>query len=329
MKSPLEIVPEQARKQIRRRAQPAWCSPMLATLVREQFSDPDWIFEPKLDGIRCLAFRKGRQVNLFSRNHISFNDRYPEFVAPLMKQSAHDFIVDGEIVALQKGVSRFSLLQKRMQIHVPILYYLFDILYLDGHDLTRLELRYRKEVLERSFSFRDPLRFSKHRVARGEAFYREACSKGWEGVIAKRAGSPYVHQRSNDWLKFKCENQQEFVIVGYTEPEGSRVGVGALLVGVYEKQKLLYAGKVGTGFDTQTLRDLEKKLSAIERAGPACSPDSLPKTRVHWVQPKFVAQVAFTEWTGSGKLRHPRYLGLRTDKKASEVVREKPQEVQR
>lgn len=317
-----EFLPPDARKKIRRRVQPDWCNPMLATLVRKQFSNPDWLFEPKLDGIRCLSFRKGRQVNLFSRNHLRLNDGFPTLVAPLLNQPVSNFIVDGEIVVLEHGVSRFSLLQKRGQIHVPIFYYLFDVLYLDGYDVTHLELRYRKELLRRAFFFRDPLRVSEHRECDGEAFYREACRKGWEGVIAKRAASVYVHQRSMDWLKFKCENEQELVIVGYTEPSGQRVGIGALLVGYYERQKLLYAGKVGTGFDTQTLRDLEKKLSRIQRSTSPVAADSLPKTGVHWVEPRYVAQIAFTEWTGSGKLRHPRYVGLRTDKKSSEVVRE-------
>jgi DNA ligase D-like protein (predicted ligase) len=295
---------------------------MLATLTREPFSDEEWIFEPKLDGIRCLAFRKGRNINLYSRNRILLNTRYPELVRPLLKQRATEFIVDGEIVAIKKGISRFELLQKRMQAHVPVFYYLFDILYLEGHDLARLELRYRKELLRSAFSFQDPLRFSEHREKDGEAFFKQACIKGWEGIIGKRADAPYVHRRSPDWLKFKCENQQEFVIIGYTDPMGQRTGIGALLVGVYQKGKLLCAGKVGTGFDTRTLKDLEKKLSAIERSSPSCIGDSLPRTRVHWVAPKFVAQVGFTEWTSGGKLRHPRFLGLRMDKKPSEVVRE-------
>jgi len=295
---------------------------MLATLVREQFSSPDWIFEPKLDGIRCLSFRKGRNVELFSRNHLSLNAGYPELDVPLLNQPVSSFIVDGEIVAMQRGISSFSLLQKRKQQTVPVMYYLFDVLYLDGYDVTQLELRYRKEVLRHAFTYRDPLRFSEHRAAEGEAFYREACRKGWEGIIAKRAASFYVQKRSADWLKFKCENQQELVIVGYTDPVGQRVGIGALLVGFYKRGRLVYAGKVGTGFDRQTLKDLKKRLSAIERPTSPCSLDSRPKKGVHWVQPKLVAQIAFTEWTGADKLRHPRYLGLRMDKKASEVVKE-------
>jgi ATP-dependent DNA ligase len=162
-----------------------------------------------------------------------------------------------------------------------------------------------------------------YREEAGEAYFREACRKGWEGIIAKRANSPYVHKRSMDWLKIKCENEQEFVIVGYTDPEGSRVGLGALLVGVYQDSELLYAGKVGTGFDTLTLKDLRKKLSAIERPTSALA-DSIRRKGIHWVEPKYVAQIGFTEWTSAGKLRHPRYLGLRSDKKPAEVVRETP-----
>jgi bifunctional non-homologous end joining protein LigD len=322
MKDLFTFLPPEVRKQIRRRPQPEWCEPMLATLVREQFSDPNWIFEAKLDGIRCLAFRKGRTLELFSRNRLSLNDNYSELIGPLLNQRVTSFIVDGEIVALERGISRFSLLQKRKQQHVPVMYYLFDVLYLDGYDVTPLELRYRKELLRRAFTYRDPLRFSEHRTGEGEAFYREACSKGWEGIIAKRAGSAYIHKRSADWLKFKCENQQELVIVGYTDPVGQRVGIGALLVGFYSKGKLVYAGKVGTGFDTRTLKDLKKQLSAMEQPTPPFSSYSLPKKGVHWVRPKLVAQIAFTEWTGADKLRHPRYLGLRIDKNAAEVVKE-------
>jgi bifunctional non-homologous end joining protein LigD len=322
MKDLFAFLPAEARDKVRRRPQPEWCDPMLATLVREQFSDPNWIFEAKLDGIRCLAFRKGRRLELFSRNRLSLNDSYSELVEPLLNQPASSFIVDGEIVALERGISRFSLLQKRKQQQVPVMYYLFDVLCLDGYDVTQLELRYRKELLRRSFTYRDPLRFSEHRSSEGEAFYREACTKGWEGIVAKRADSVYIHKRSADWLKFKCENQQELVIGGYTDPVGQRVGIGALLVGFYRNGKLVYAGKVGTGFDTRTLKDLKKQLSAMELPTPPFSSDSLPKKGVHWVRPKLVAQIAFTEWTGADKLRHPRYLGLRIDKKAPEVVRE-------
>ena len=302
---------------------------MLATLVREPFSDPNWIFEPKLDGIRCLTFRKGRGLTLFSRNQLRLNESYPELLPALEKQSCSSFVVDGEIVAFDRGVSRFSVLQKRRQIHVPVFYHLFDLLYLDGYDLTGLELRYRRKLLHDSFQFQDPLRYSQHRETEGQEFYKEACTRGWEGVIGKRGNSIYVAGRSMDWLKFKCENEQEFVIVGYSEPTGQRVGLGALLVGFHEDSELVYAGKVGTGFDTATLKELENKLKALERATPAVVSESLPRKGIHWVQPKLVAQIAFTEWTDAGKLRHPRYLGLRRDKKPTEVIREKPKDLRR
>jgi len=319
----LQTLPEDARKKARPGAQPSWCNPMLATLSHQPFSEPDWLFEPKLDGIRCLAFRKGRHIELFSRNQLSLNGGFPTLIPALQAQAAPDFIVDGEIVAMEGGVSRFELLQQRARRNVRVFYYLFDVLYIDGYDVTQLALIHRKQLLHDAFSFKDPLRYSRHREADGEAYFSEACRNGWEGLIAKRAASIYVHQRSKDWLKLKCENTQEFVIVGYTEPMGQRIGIGAILVGIYDKKNLVYAGKVGTGFDTEELRKLEKKLSAIERITPACTGTGLPRIRVHWVQPKLVAQIAFTEWTSAGKLRHPRYLGLRIDKNPADVIRER------
>jgi DNA ligase D-like protein (predicted ligase) len=325
MKDIFEALPPAVRKQIRRRRQPDWVDPMLATLVREPFSDENWIFEPKVDGIRCLTFRKGTRLTLLSRNRLPLD--YPELAGPLLQQPLSSFVVDGEIAALDHGVSRFSLLQKRRQIQVPIFYFLFDLLYLEGCDLTHLELRYRKQLLREAFHFDDPLRLNPFFADDGEKYFQEACRKGWEGVIAKRSAAVYIHGRSPDWLKIKCEGAQEFVIVGYTEPAGKRIGIGALLIGFYERGKLLYAGKVGTGFTVGTLIELQQKLSTFERTEPAVRPDALPKTGVHWVEPRLVAQIAFSEWTTAGKLRHPRFLGLRADKKASEVVREKPREV--
>lgn len=313
----------------RRRAQPAWIKPMLATLTRDVFSDPNWIYELKFDGVRCLAFRKGKGLNLYSRNKLLLNEKYLELVDPLLKQKSQRFIVDGEVVAFEGDVPRFSALQRRMQKYVPVFYYIFDIIYLDGHDLTDLPLLERKKYLRDALQFRDPVRFTDYREGEGKTFYREACKKGWEGIIGKRADGTYVQKRSTDWLKFKCENQQEFVIVGYTDPSGQREGIGALLVGLFDKGVLRYAGKVGTGFDTETLRMLKAKLSKIERSTPPCVSESLPKKGVHWVKPKYVAQVAFTEWTSSGKLRHPRFLGLRLDKKPSEVVLERAVKVKK
>lgn len=305
---------------------------MLATLTRDYFSDPDWVFERKLDGERCLAFREGKELRLLSRNRKELNDTYPEMVEALRKQKAGDFIVDGEIVTFEGAVTSFSRLQQRMQLRdpeealqsgVPVFYYIFDLLYLDGHDTTQVPLRHRKALLKRALRFKDPLRYTAHRNAEGEAYHREACRKGWEGVIAKRADSPYSHSRSCHWLKFKCVNEQEFVVGGYTDPKGSRIGFGALLIGCYEGEDLVYAGQVGTGYDDDTLRRLKKRLSSIERQSSPFAGHGVPTRGVHWVEPKLVAQVGFTEWTEDGKLRHPRFLGLRRDKKPQEVVRER------
>ena len=210
--------------------------------------------------------------------------------------------------------------RSRVAVHL----YLFDVLHVDGHDLTGLGLRQRKAVLRRLLAFRDPLRFTPHRNADGEAYWRQACRKGWEGVIAKRADAPYAPGRSGDWLKFKCVNQQELVIGGYTDPKGSRHGLGALLLGYWQGDDLVYAGKVGTGFDQELLERLRRRLASLEQDQPPFSVGRLPRAGVHWVRPELVAQVGFSEWTGDGQLRHPRFLGLRDDKRPCEVVRERP-----
>jgi bifunctional non-homologous end joining protein LigD len=328
----LKSLPESARKKLKKKKQPSWIAPMLATLTDERFSDPDWIFERKLDGERVLVFRQGKRVSLVSRNKKLLNNTYPELVEAYQKQSNGYFIVDGEVVAFQGRITSFSRLQGRMKItdseearksRIVIYHYLFDLLFLDGYDTTRLRLRDRKKLLRKAIKFTGPLRFSAHRSEKGEKFYKEACKAGLEGLIAKNAEGEYVHSRSRDWLKFKCVKEQEVVIGGYTDPKGSRVGFGALLVGYYKGKRLKYAGMVGTGYDDELLRDLGKKLRKIEKDDPPFSKDSLPKKNVHWVKPKLVGQVGFTEWTGAGKLRHPRFKGLRRDKKPKDVVREK------
>lgn len=210
---------------------------------------------------------------------------------------------------------------------VSVSYYLFDLLHLDGRDLTDVPLRDRKRVLKAAFEFGDPIRFLTHRNEDGEAYLEEACSDGREGIIAKRASSGYVHDRSKDWLKFKCVNRQELVVGGWTEPEGERIGLGALLLGYHESGDLTCAGKVGTGFDEETLRELSDALEERERETSPFADDAGPSgSGVHWARPELVAEVAFTEWTDGGKLRHPRFEGLRGDKDAEDVVRERPEE---
>jgi bifunctional non-homologous end joining protein LigD len=248
-------------------------------------------------------------------------------------QDCDDFVVDGEVVAFEGVQTSFARLQHRMQLRDPerarrsgvrVFYYLFDLLHLDGRDVTGLPLRERKALLRRALGFADPLRYLAHRNAAGERFYRDACRRGWEGLIAKRADSPYRHERSRDWLKFKCVNEQEFVIGGYTDPGGKRVGFGALLVGHYDARgRLRYAGKVGTGYSDAVLRDLGGRLARLEQEEPPFAGDQLPRA-VHWVRPELVAQIGFTEVTGDGKLRHPRFLGLRRDKPPREIALERP-----
>lgn len=316
---------------------PTWVDPQLATLTHDRFSSPDWIFERKLDGERCLAFCGPAGVRLLSRNKRDITSTFPEVARALDAQRRGEggLVADGEIVAFDGAQTRFGRLQRRLGLAhpgqellraVPVYYYVFDVLYAGGEDTRRLPLTERKELLERLMTFRDPLRFTEHRERDGEAFWEQACRDGWEGLIAKRAAAPYQSGRSGDWLKFKCENAQEFVIGGYTDPQRSRVGFGALLLGYYDRGgELVYAGKVGTGFDRDTLRSLHARLSALERdhtpfgAGPRAD-----RRGVHWVKPQLVGQVAFTEWTGDGQLRHPRFQGLRDDKSPREVVREVP-----
>jgi bifunctional non-homologous end joining protein LigD len=261
------------------------------------------------------------------------DDTYPEVADALGCETEADVVVDGEIVAFEDGRTSFARLQRRMQARDPeaarrsgiaVFYYVFDLLHLAGHDVTDLPLRFRKALLRRAVTYRGPLRYSPHRNTNGEAFYEQACRRGWEGVIAKRVDSPYVGRRSPDWLKFKCTNQQEVVIGGFTEPAGSRIGFGALLIGFHVGEELVYAGKVGTGYDNETLSSLRRRLDALRQDDPPFVGVRPRQRGVHWVRPELVAEVAFTEWTEDAKLRHPRFLGLRRDKSPGEVIRELP-----
>ena len=299
--------------------------PMKAVLSDEPFSDPGWIFERKLDGIRCIAIRDGGGVQLMSRTARRMNDQFPELVQALERQTSHDFIADGEIVAFQNGITSFARLQQRARRRVPVHLYIFDLPRYDGEDLRAVPLRERKARLRKAFDFAGPVHFNPHRNGEhGEELYREACRKGLEGVIAKRADSPYRSTRSRDWLKLKCHHEQELVVGGFTAPKGSRTEFGALLVGYYEDGVLRYAGKVGTGFDRPTLRELGARLRELEQDGSPFEPFKPIPPGTRWVRPELVVQVGFAEWTRDGRLRHPRYIGLREDKPASEVVREVP-----
>jgi bifunctional non-homologous end joining protein LigD len=296
---------------------------MKAVLTDERFSDPDWIFERKLDGIRCVAIKGDVRVRLLSRNHLSLNGRFPEIVDALESDPATQFVVDGEVVAFAGPQTSFARLQQRGERPVSVFFYVFDLLHLDGEDATGLPLRERKALLRRTLSFHGPVRLTPHRNRDGEALFREACRKGWEGLIAKRADSRYVHGRSRDWLKLKCSAEQELVIGGFTPPKGSRTDLGALLLGHYERGRLRYAGKVGTGFTRATLSDLAGRLAPLERDDSPFA-DEVRERGATWVEPRLVAQIGFSEWTRDGRLRHPRFLGLRDDKAAADVVRERP-----
>jgi bifunctional non-homologous end joining protein LigD len=296
-------------------------TPMKAVLTDDRFSDPQWIYERKLDGIRCIAIKAEQRVRLLSRNDLSLNARFPEVVQALEADSATDFVLDGEVVAFAGSQTSFARLQQRGERPVAVFYYVFDVLYLAGHDVTALPLRARKALLRRALGFHGPVRLAPHRNRDGEALFREACRKGWEGLIAKRADGPYVRGRSRDWLKFKCAAEQELVIGGYTAPRGSRTDLGALLLGYYQDARLRYAGKVGTGFNRAELARLAGLLAPLRRDETPFA-DEVRERNVTWVEPSLVAEIGFSEWTRDGRLRHPRYLGLRDDKAASEVVRE-------
>jgi len=313
---------------------PTWLTPMLATLTDDRFSDPQWLYERKLDGERCLAYCHGDRVRLLTRNQKSAATAYPEIVDALHAQGLTDAVLDGEVVAFTDGQTDFAKLQGRMQVSNPqvarrsrvaVFYYVFDLLHYDGHDIRRLPLRERKSLLRKVIRFDDPLRLSRHRTDDGIAFYEEGCRKGWEGVIAKRADAPYHAGRSRDWLKFKCSHSQEMVIGGFTDPQGSRPALGALLVGYFDGDDLVYAGKVGTGFSHSVLGRLRRQLDevATDHSPFGRNEDKLPRTPVHWVRPQLVADIGYAEWTTAGLLRHPRFHGLRRDKEASSVVRER------
>jgi bifunctional non-homologous end joining protein LigD len=316
-------------------AMPSWVEPQLATLTHERFSDPEWVFERKLDGERCLAFCGPDGVTLRSRSKHEITTTFPEIAGALAAQRHGNLVADGEIVAFDGPQTRFERLQQRLGVahpsqrlldDFPVYYYAFDVLYADGKDTRELPLTERKRLLAGLVDFRDPLRFTEDREGDGEAFWRQACVDGWEGLVAKRADAPYLAGRNRNWLKFKCENAQEFVIGGYTDPQRSRVGFGALLLGYYDPDgALVYAGKVGTGFDNRTLTSLHRVLARMERGSAPFTKGRLPSPRgVHWVTPRLVGQVTFSEWTDDGELRHPRFQGLRDDKDPREVVRELP-----
>ncbi len=321
---------DEDKEKLKKSTPPDRTSPMLATLTKEHFSREGWIFERKFDGQRCLVFQTGKTVKLMSRNKKEISRQYPEIVEAFENQK-YRFIADGEIVAFEGKVSSFRKLQPRMHSKNPdtsvkVFFYVFDLLFLEGYDLSKLELRSRKSLLKEALNYdSDILRFTPHRNTKGEEFLKEACKNGWEGLIAKDAGSTYIHSRSKSWLKFKCEKRQELVICGYTAPGGSRKHFGALIVGFYNDGKLINAGKVGTGYSDKTLELVYDKMKPLEQKNQPFDQKKTSYKNVTWLKPKLVGEFRFSEWTADNKLRHPSFMGLREDKKAKDVTKEEPE----
>jgi bifunctional non-homologous end joining protein LigD len=323
-------------------AKPRFVEPMKAKLVEEPPTTGDWIYELKFDGIRLIALKDGEKVSLLSRNRNDLSARFPEIVDAIKNLPADECVVDGEVVALdEEGRSSFQLLQAREMEgrRSPTYFYAFDLLQLDGKSLVSLPLEARKDVLEKLCSGTgDPIRYSGAIGGDANQLLKEVHRRGLEGIIGKLPNSVYEPlRRSGAWIKLKCVDEQEFVIGGYTPPQGARKHFGAILVGYYKDRDLVFAGKAGTGFTTKSLAALHKKFRAEERAD--CPFVDLPSKqngqwvlgitpsmmkKIHWINPKFVAEIKFAEWTRDRKLRAPVFIGLREDKKLREVVREAP-----
>ncbi|HZZ59741.1 MAG TPA: non-homologous end-joining DNA ligase [Roseiarcus sp.] len=298
--------------------------PMLATLTDAPFDDPAWVFETKWDGFRMVASIESGKVALYSRNGIVVNERYAAAAAALAKLK-RDAVLDGELAAFDAhGVSRFQLLQNAMRGEARLVYCLFDVMALDGEDLRGLPLIERKERLERLLPDDPLLEFSEHHPERGVAFFKEAERQGLEGIMAKRAASPYRSgERSGDWLKIKTARRQEAVIVGFTAPRRSRSYFGALVLAVRDGEGWRYIGHVGTGFSHAALKELYDRLSPLRADASPFKAKVKDEAVTTWVKPRLVAEIKFTEWTDGGEMRHPAYLGLREDKRAEDVVRER------
>ena len=320
-----------SRAKSRSQRLPEMLEPELATLVSDVPAGPGWIYEIKYDGYRILARVDGDDVRLLTRKAQDWTERFAAIAREIADKELGPAWLDGEVCALDaQGRSSFSALQQVLsgQSTSPLLYMLFDAPYLHGGDQRALPLAERRSALEKALGkpdARSAVRFSQGLTGSGEKLRREACKRGLEGIIGKRADSPYRHERTRDWIKLKCRQRQEFVIGGYSPPQGARQGLGALLLGVYDDGRLRYVGRVGTGFTAASLTALERKLSRSTVAAPPFHPP--PKGRlardVHWVEPKLVAEIAFAEWTHDGHVRQASFEGLREDKSPETVRRER------
>lgn len=299
--------------------------PMLATLVDAPFVGPDWIFETKWDGYRIIARIDDGRVTLLSRRGTDVTRDYPRIAAALAKlRRAHQAVIDGELVALDRsGRSRFQLLQNAGNTRTRLVYYVFDLLFLNGSDLRRFPLVERKRQLRSLLVPGRVVRYSRHVQRSGKAAFRNARRRGYEGIMAKLAQGPYLSgRRSREWLKIKTGLRQEVVIVGYTRPQRSRQYFGALVLAVRKGDKWKFVGRAGTGFDRDNLKFIHAKLAPLRTARKPIDASVPGERATIWVRPHLVCEVKFTEWTDDGQMRHPAFLGLRTDKPARSVVRE-------
>ncbi|HVF96375.1 MAG TPA: non-homologous end-joining DNA ligase, partial [Flavisolibacter sp.] len=299
--------------------------PMLATLINEPFDDKGWLYEIKWDGYRAVAHCDGKEVKLVSRNLKAFTDRYTP-IATALKNLKLNAVLDGEIVAIdENGTANFQLLQNWQNTPVRLQYLVFDVLWANGKDFTSMPLVERKALLQSLLPIEhDVIKYSSHVAEKGKAFFREAMKKGLEGIMAKKADSLYhIGDRTEDWVKIKVAQRQEVIIVGFTQPRRTRQFFGSLLLGVYDGKELLYVGHTGSGFTTNTLEEIYNKLQPLVTDGSPFA--KTPKTNMPavWVKPKLVCEIKFTEWTAERMARHPIFMGLRTDKKAADVVLEK------
>ena len=303
---------------------PKRLQPMLAVLTDAPFNDADWVFESKWDGFRMIACVESGRVALYSRNGKIISESYRE-VARALEKINGDAVLDGELVALDaEGISRFQLLQNALRAQAQLRYFLFDVMFLNGDDLRGLPLLQRKEKLRKILPKHPLIAFSEHRAEHGNRYFKEAQKQGLEGLMAKRASSPYLSgQRSSDWLKIKVSRRQEVVIAGFTAPRRTRPYFGSLVLAVREGSAWRYIGHVGTGFTHATLRQLHERLLPLRTDHSPFLKRVTNEATTTWVKPKLVAEVKFTEWTADGEMRHPAFLGLRADKRAEDVTQEK------
>jgi bifunctional non-homologous end joining protein LigD len=304
--------------------------PQLATLVKVPPAGDEWVHEIKFDGYRIGCHRRGDRVTLTSRNGKDWTDAFPEIIEAVRALDVHEVMLDGEVAAvLPDGRTSFQAMQQRGGARATLVFFVFDLLRINDDNLAREPLHARKARLKTLVGTgkKGRIRYSEHVDGSGTEILAHACKLGLEGIISKRRDLPYMPGRSDAWRKIKCSRRQEFVIGGFTDPQGAREGLGALLLGYYTPDKrLAFAGRVGTGFSHKVAIELRARLDRLAQSGPAFSPaprGPLGRT-AHWVKPQLVCEVAFTEWTDEGQLRHPSFQGLRSDKKPAEVVREEP-----